>query len=460
MASKSLPRGLPTNNYLSIFCRYLIILANLVVMICLVLVLFKQVNFYSFLKLPAKNNFLDLILSGSDLLIIPLLIKLNINIYFNKKFKNPDSYKTKFYYTLAFSFGIWLFGSSIVFSYLQTPILTLLLQSIRILAWFVILPKLPNNLKITLGLYSIFDHLLISSSIPIVLVYLLFWPKQVETVITSSRDNPLLSSLSNLKKNWLKNWKKYLIVSILGLNLVTSCYQVGFGKSLGIFGEPVLNVKNQKETARQNQLLRGYGLTQHPNILGFVNLIILVWINQKLQQDELKLKKTPKIFKIITVLSIFCIILSFSRLAFIGLFLLWWYYILTSQKKQNWLSIFRTIFGFGLILGWFSFTRKDFYRVQDWQLWLDVYSKIPLPKKLLGSGYYPEYLYRNFGNLESWRWQPNHSVWTNILFEFGFVGLVFALALLYYSFLVYPQKNWQLFKFDPSSGIIWLNKKK
>ncbi len=462
------------NSWLGIFV-FLLKILSLIFIVGIILFCFKQVNLYRTLNLPTQNNFLDLILSGSDLILIPYLVVNSLNFWFKKSISqnsnitlltenliksknNPtqifaDSlgyreeafakYKinSKLYHILLASLATWLVGSTLSYS-IQAPATGLLLQSLRLLTWLLILPKLPNNLKLVLGLYSLFDHFLISSSLPAIITSVLFGN---------------VFGLVKKFKPFSFDWKKYLVIIVLILNFAAASHQVFVGRSLGLPTEPQLDVRVLSQIARQGELLRGYGLTQHPNILGGLALIILAWaMNQKLKYSPFIGSKKPNILglakqlifnfkqsfgiRLILTLATLCLILSFSRLAWLSLFLLWWYKLLTSTKQPNWFLTLKIIVGFGLVIGWFSVFRKDIYRIQDWQLWLDSFWQLPLVDKIIGSGYYPQYLANNFNSLESWRWQPVHNVWMNISFEFGIIGLIMILILVWQSITVNKPK--------------------
>jgi hypothetical protein len=477
-----------------------------VLLIGFVLLYFKQVNLYKFFNLPSKNNFLDLVLTGADCILLPWLVICGLEFWFkgDKNYKTRQDYSSnqliqtdthphnssqifadslgyreeafqkdktnsKFYHILLTSLAIWLIGSTLAYS-VQAPATGLLLQSLRLLTWLLILPKLLNNLKLVLGLYSLFDHFLITSSLPVLITSILF------------------AKNFGFKTNWLKfNWKKHLVIIILTLNFIAATHQVFVGKSIGLFAEPVLDVQTLSQTARQGGLLRGYGLTQHPNILGGLSLIILTWaMNQKIKYSPfIKLKKWNLVsiiqqlafnfkqsfgIRLILILSILCLVLSFSRLAWLGLFFLWWYKLLVNPRQPNWFLSVKIIAGFGLIIGWFSIFRKDVYRIQDWQLWWDSFSQLNFLDQILGYGYYPQFLVNNFNNLQSWQWQPSHNVWMNIGFEFGIIGLVVTLILVWQSITINlhvkiykgrlefeykePEPNLELLQLETRSGEI------
>ena len=410
-----------------------------------VLISYKQVNLNKYIATNSNwltNSYLNSSISGWDcwLILVLVLAGLEKLIRYKKSVSvNQNRNKIWAFMNYKYSFKSLILVLTILFLLLHliiSPQLAFGLMIVRIILWLVILPHLPKNLKIVLLLYSFFDHFLISSSLPVVIISWLFIFTK-KPLSYQLQQNPIVSKL----------WRPVgLLLLISSLNWITATWQVFLGWSLGIWSEPVLDVNIISGIARQGSLLRGYGLSQHPNILGFSAVIVLIYLYSYLKSNypnnfgnlnninrlwshksDLNLEQTL-IFGLV-ILNFMNLILSFSRLSWFVLIVFWLLQIKSNSIFGNW-WVLKVVSVFGFVIGWFSTFRKDIYRINDLTLWLDSWNKLDIGAKVMGSGYYPQLLQTNYPNLESWQWQPVHNVWLNLVFSFGLFGLSLMIFLL------------------------------
>ena len=323
---------------------------------------FKYVNFNPYLQLPKLNNFLDYFVGVSDILLLIYLFREVL----------PNVVKFNWFWVL---FGIFLvqgfFGGFSVFGLFLTA---------RLLSWIWLFAnnKISAQLKIVLFFYGLFDHLLLTSSLPILCI---FW-------------------LLNFGKN--KFLDKALQLILL-LNIFLATFQILAQKSLGIFGEPVLSSEIfgiAKQEFGSLRIIKGYGLFQHPNILGSVGVILLFWKNLNFKFWGLVLG-----------------LLSMSRLAYFGV--AFWVF---GKIKNNVTKWFLGL-SFGIFMSFWFFLRTpaDMGRWVDLQNFTSLIWSFNPQNWLFGAGDYP----REISKLtqESWQWQPVHNVFLLIFAEFGLVGI-------------------------------------
>ena len=388
----------------------------------------KYYNLNPYLGIAKVNNFVDILVSTSDLAIIWLVLVL---FYVNISSKTKNS--------------SYLRGSDIVvrgsFLLVLIPILInpsygILIQGCRLFVIIRVLlamfsPKFTSHftsqyLHWVIGslvvFSSFFDHYLISSSLPTLLLFLLWKSLQ----------------------NKLNNWQKNCIYSYIFLNFITAFWQVLVSQSLGLiyFGEPNINAQ-MLNIARENifgqNVLRGYGLTQHSGILGFVgSWSVIFTLNQR---DKNRLS---------VIFSIVLSLLSLSRIAWLGLFVPLVILLLKSRKnltqtfpnkssKNNVGIIFGIILSSSVILSLFvyRFGRSDKYRMLDYQNFGSAISNFKINDWLVGVGYYPKFLWQNLNVFASpiahqnWEFQPVHNMFLNILVQWGILGCLGWIGLIY-----------------------------
>ena len=411
----------------------------------LVMVSYKQVNLDKYIATNSNwltNSYLNSSISGWDcwLILVLVLAGLEKLIRYKKSVSvNQNRNKIWAFVNYKYSFKSLILVLTILFLLIHliiSPQLAFGLMIVRIILWLVILSHLPKNLKVVLLLYSFFDHFLISSSLPVVIISWLFIFTK-KPLSYQLQQNPIVSKL----------WRPVgLLLLISSLNWITATWQVFVGRSLGLWSEPVLDVNIISGIARQGSLLRGYGLSQHPNILGFSSVIVLIYLYSYLKNNypnnfgnpnninrlwshksDLNLEQTL-IFGLV-ILNFMNLILSFSRLSWFVLIVFWLLQIKSNSIFGNW-WVLKVVSVFGFVIGWFSIFRKDIYRINDLTLWLDSWNKLDIGAKVWGANYYPQWLQTNYPNLESWQWQPVHNVWLNLVFSFGLFGLSLIIFLL------------------------------
>ncbi len=243
-----------------------------------------------------------------------------------------------------------------------------------------------------------------------------------------------------------------LLILVFTFNLFVGTWQVITGTNLGwsILGEPKVS-SHTAFSAKQPigdyylVLLRGYGLMQHPNVLGFLGVVgfWLSWINSKLVNT-----RKPKLLSYLRIISSIIVFLSFSRLAWLG-----WLIILVAKliltKVENSTNLAKTIIKFlqthwlvwvsviGL-MGIIFFSRiayphsTDWVRLQEYNYFWSTYSQLPWSQKLfgVGLGQYPFY----FRSYHSWlpreTYQPMHNLLASFWLELGIVfGSLFIIYL-------------------------------
>ena len=251
----------------------------------LAMVSYKQVNLDKYIATNSNwltNSYLNSSISGWDcwLILVLVLAGLEKLIRYKKSVSvNQNRNKIWAFVNYKYSFKSLILVLTILFLLLHliiSPQLAFGLMIVRIILWLVILPHLPKNLKVALLLYSFFDHFLISSSLPVVMVSWLFIFTK-KPLSYQLQQNPIVSKL----------WRPVglLLLLISSLNWITATWQVFVGRSLGIWSEPILDVNVISGIARQGSLLRGYGLSQHPNILGFSAVIVLIYLYSYLKNN-------------------------------------------------------------------------------------------------------------------------------------------------------------------------------
>jgi hypothetical protein len=246
-----------------------------------------------------------------------------------------------------------------------------------------------------------------------------------------------------------------LLTLFFGLNLLAAVWQVVTSFSLGLhfLGEPFLSpgktgVAWQPIGDYRFALLRGYGLMQHPNALGFVG-VLGFWF-------ALNFLKNSKWRTVLLVCGLCLGILSFSRIAWValsGLGLLW---IIKSRywspnnklsdlikivvdvlKNYWWLGLGVASLFLYIFLSRFAYEHgTDRVRLGEYIHFGQTYGDLDWWQKLfgIGLGQYPYYLRLFNPQLFWWEWQPIHNLWLSLFVELGVVGFVLLILTLVYFF--------------------------
>ncbi len=251
-----------------------------------------------------------------------------------------------------------------------------------------------------------------------------------------------------------------IICLALSLNLFVAAWQVFTGASLGwsTLGEPVVSL--QKTIAAKQPigdyyvvLLRGYGLMQHPNLLGFLGIMgfWLSWVNNQVTSE-----RQQKLFIYLRIISSLLVGLSFSRLAWISWLIIIVAKLIQSKVEQE-NSLAKTILEFlkkywliwvGIIgfMGLVFFSRiayshsTDWVRFQEYIYFWSTYSQLPWSQKLfgIGLGQYPFYFRSYHSWLPAETYQPMHNLFASLFVD---LGIVFSSLFFIYLYLFTKQNQ-------------------
>ena len=299
------------------------------------------------------------------------------------------------------------------------------LVQLLILAYFGFQLHLSNLFQIqhkyliyfALGLYSLVDYFLLYDSQVVVFLYALgIFFSQVKP------SNPKVVTVF-----------KAILLSFLSLNTIAGIIQIIFSQSLGLkyLGEPFLNIEITgvaKQQIGNILLLRAYGITNHPNVLGFFGISGLVLANLP------KLKTFWGRWKLyLNSISILLVFISFSRISWLIAGILVVVYI------RSWLSklIATCLCPLLIVLSVERLTNSDRYRFLDLNQYFQAISVLDYKQLLfgLGIGRYPEFLFTEF-QLPMWQYQPVHNLLLNLTIELGILPIVLLFLLLSYYYIV------------------------
>lgn len=391
----------------------------------------RFVNLNPYLGYFTANNLLDILIAPAHFVVATLVIR--------------EFWINNFYYKL---FSIGLISLGVIQIYAYNPSFFELFHNItvtlQILLWLSVLPKIFTNpilhktqklsLLIVLLLYSLLDHLLFSNPISVLVVWI------ISQMLTSNN------------KYWI-----HLFGLFLAINLLTTIWQVVSGYSLGlhILGEGYLSpqisgIARQPIGDFRLLLLRGYGLMQHPNVLGFVGSLS-VWYfssgyfnkqtisNNFLTFFNIKINTRSLLSASATLIAI----LSFSRIAWLSLaFLLililfekkypqskinisnLWNFLKTNFQLYWWVWLGAVAVSLYVYLSRFAYNSgTDFVRMQEYSDFVKTYNQLSWTQKLFGVGLGNYIFYIRTFNLQWhwWEWQPIHNIWLSTFFELGIV---------------------------------------
>lgn len=321
---------------------------------------------------------------------------------------------------------------------------------VSILVWIgyqlFISSPLPKAVKIlySIGLLQLglFDYYLISDSLlPLLLViFYLFISTPISTY-----------NLFNRIVSWgLVVWNV--------INLLTSVFQIVFSRSLGLkyMGEPFLRIFEQgiaKQIIPYSSqiIMRPYGLTNHPNILAGVSLVVLFMaFVSYVSVSKSKIFTRLQLY-ILVASSLTTLLLSISRNGYITFFCCSVMLLLLTKESKSIASLTNYISRYsGVILSigvmvfalviFSSSTRistSDVYRIDDYRRYFETVKRLHITDYLFGLGYgsYP-FVLREYYQLENWAYQPVHSLPLYILLSGGLVQVV--------CLLVFRKRNYTL----------------
>ena len=314
------------------------------------------------------NDFLDIVIRGSDISLFLLTGWLGITALL------------VVYFPMG-SFWAWMRSLNIFY------------------AWFRAKDQLFMKSVVCLLPFFAFDHLLLSFSLPIVVLILL---------------------TRGYNKSGLTVW--------YWLNALIALFQIISQKSLGLWflGESYIETGltgiARLEVFSQT-VLRGYGLTPHPNILALVGVLGILFLPKKWYN---------------TVPAYAVVLFSFSRAGLLSVALLGAMHIyehksvyLTSIKQRVLASLLSVVTLISLIP--LLIRSSDTYRVDNIRQWWASFTQSSIDQQLfgIGLGQYSFHLREQFPSLEIWQYQPVHSIPLMLLSELGLtLTLIFAILIV------------------------------
>ena len=246
--------------------------------------------------------------------------------------------------------------------------------------------------------------------------------------------------------------------------------QFALGRSLGlkILGESILGADLTgvaKVLVAGVKHIRAYGTFPHPNILaGFLVLQIILLVSllaKRLAQDDFTnekvshetiLSKIPDwLLSVILLINISCFLLTFSRSAFLSLFLIGLALLLINiahSRKRFWLIL--AIPFFALVFLGFSYVLRhpenSLFSAQSFEernqfliVSRETISKHPLTGTGLGQFVFQERV--SHPSWPGWQYQPVHNIYLLVASELGVTGLIFFLLFLLTFIIKYCKIN-------------------
>jgi hypothetical protein len=392
----------------------------------------NQYNLNWLLGLPKLNDYLDIVVSVWDIYLVVLGVYLLYTALKSKLTLTWDSPKNITIVGCILCYILWQ-----VFTLDSIPQLWHFgIVGLRLATWIYCIyqSRAQKLLWSVIGIFSLFDHFLISQSLPVLLIW---------STIT------LLKKTSPHTDAFIKIFSGYIV-----LNVFASVIQIISGRSVGLslLGESTLSLQTvggiAKQTLFGHTILRGYGLLPHPNMTGFLGVIGL-YVATRLYDQQISTIKHPQtrntndglLYRIFCGASILLVALSMSRAALIcSLVVIFTTYLYAKKRGFRTPKITFTLRSgitllsvslicIGVFVVFYSRISSDIYRDIDLQNWISAYSKSSIIERLfgVGAGQYPFYLRSVSPQLPSWQWQPVHNVWMNLVMEIGIVPVITGL---------------------------------
>lgn len=226
-------------------------------------------------------------------------------------------------------------------------------------------------------------------------------------------------------------------------------------QSAGSLGTAVLEINS-------GRWLRAYGSFDHPNIMGAVmviGIILLMWkiVCWEFRDQGIRRLEAWSELLLLLILSLACFV-SFSRTAFIGLFvgLLILFYFIWQMKNRDRLK--RFILAGGLVIATFlvliCFNKDLFFsRISSGRLEQKSQNErivgyneaFGIIKNNLfsgvGLGGYGQELAKQKPGLPSYYYQPAHNVYFLVVSELGIIGFIFWLGMIFSLLYFFWQKK-------------------
>jgi hypothetical protein len=271
--------------------------------------------------------------------------------------------------------------------------------------------------------YSLTDYFLLRDSQILIFIYLLC----------------LVYSAKYTQK--VKNILQKVVTSFVGLNLGLALYQFVFSHSLGLkyLGELVLS-NHDNTSAKQEiwhfKILRGYGITTHPVILGFLGVVVLFLVTNSLKQALF-----GKYCKLLEVFAVILILVSFSRSAWLLAIIIYVLNYLQTRDfhwqkllKKYWLWLTLSTLALTALF-WQRLSHSDIYRLENWQDYQIAFSSTTWWQKLfgIGLGQYSLFLRQNY-TAQLWDYVPIHNIFLQLYIELGAVDFILGFVTIIFYF--------------------------
>ncbi|MDA1061033.1 MAG: O-antigen ligase family protein [bacterium] len=238
-----------------------------------------------------------------------------------------------------------------------------------------------------------------------------------------------------------------LIVFVLALVSVLGIFQYILQHSLGLsfIGEPVISSETlgvAKVALFDLEVLRSYGTFPHPNIFGaylVLGILICIFLLRKSNKNAR--------FYLFPALAVFCLtlILTFSRSAFLALFVSLIFYYVVSRIKVSLkyilsaavlVVLFVYFLDLSSVLSTRIFLGDSAGSIERWQ-YLDISKNMFMDKPFgVGIGNFTA-LMQDYSSSKilPWNFQPVHNLYLLVLNEIGVQGFLLFLCFLSSLFL-------------------------
>lgn len=225
-------------------------------------------------------------------------------------------------------------------------------------------------------------------------------------------------------------------------------------KWLGVAAHPVTQAGTSVLLNEGGRWLRAYGGQAHPNILGGLLVVTLLATGWLMINSKAGAKKSTILLVVIYTFQLMGLFLTFSRAAWLALFVSLMVSWFTWQDKRRELVVMFSITGIvflvlGLVL--WAPTKTRLWAVSTSHLEQQAIEErltgFKESQNLLirawwrgvGLGNYTAALVQNEPGLRAYHYQPVHNIFLLIFTELGLVGFIIWLLFLWQRFKVYPR---------------------
>lgn len=239
----------------------------------------------------------------------------------------------------------------------------------------------------------------------------------------------------------------YVFIGVVFLVSIVGILQYFLQHSLGLnfLGEPVLSpdmLGIAKINLIDKQVIRAYGTFSHPNIFAayiLMGIFMLAALFKNVVANKLKW-----LFALILAVFALALILTFSRSAFLALFLSLGTYSILFKFKIQWYYVLAAVFGIVLLVIAFDLFPVLWTRfvVGDSSAFSERMNLLSISKAMflnhpfgVGLGNFTEVMQDfELEKLMPWNFQPVHNIYLLVLNEMGIYGLIVFLTLFGYLF--------------------------